>query len=55
VLLQDGGIGPAAGPIELGDEGQAAFYAHLIDAVLIAVERQQAAIGLIAGRVHCIQ
>ena len=55
MLLADRRIAPAAGAVELGDQRRAVFHPHLIDAILIAVQGQQAAIAAIAGGVHGIQ
>jgi hypothetical protein len=43
VLLVDGRIGPAFRPIELEHPQDAVFVAKLIDAILVAVEREQPA------------
>ena len=43
VFFVDGGVGPALGPVKLGDQKTAIFHCDLINAVLVAVQRQQAA------------
>jgi hypothetical protein len=45
VLLQYGLVAPASGPVELDDDGPRILHADLVDAVLVAVERQQAPVG----------
>jgi hypothetical protein len=42
VFFEDGFVGPALRTVELGDQRLGVFDADLIDAVLIAVERQNA-------------
>ena len=55
VFLQNGRIAPAFRPVELGDQRRAFFHAHLIDAVFVAIERQQAPVGAKADRLDRIQ
>src|SRR5438477_8870531 len=52
VLLEDLRVGPAVRPVELGDAGRLAFQRHLVDAVFVAVERQQAAV---AGHADAVE
>ncbi|MNG09174.1 hypothetical protein D3C84_925800 [compost metagenome] len=42
VFFQNGFVGPALRPVKLGDQRFGVFDADLIDAVLVAVERQNA-------------
>ena len=49
MFLEDGCIFPATGAIEFRDHWGAFRHAHLIDAVFIAVQCQQAAIGFQPG------
>ena len=49
VLFVDLRIAPASGPVELRDERRPIVEPHLVDAVLVAVERQQPAVGGEAG------
>ena len=44
VLLCDGLVRPAAGPVEFCDDRCAVFYTHLVNTVLIAVERDKPAV-----------
>jgi hypothetical protein len=55
VLLEDLRIAPARGAIELGDDGGSFLQPDLIDAVLVAVERQEPAVASQAQRVHGVQ
>src|SRR6056297_669477 len=43
-------VAPAFRPVEFGDDRFGVFYADLVDAVLVAVQRQQAGIARIAAR-----
>jgi hypothetical protein len=45
MFFKDGGVAPALRTVELRDHGRAVFHAHLVHAVLVAVERQHAAVG----------
>lgn len=49
VLLEDRGIAPAARAIELGDDGRTILDTDLVDAILVAVQRMNAAITSEAG------
>ncbi len=44
VLLEDLGVGPARRPIELDNDRRAVFDVDLVDAVLVAVQREQSAV-----------
>jgi len=55
VLLEDGRVTPSAGTIKLGDHRSALLHAHLVDPVLVAVEREQPTVGDKSGRFHCVQ
>jgi hypothetical protein len=55
VLLEDGGVAPAFGAVELDHHRGRVLDPHLVDAVLVAVERQQAAVGLEAGAVERVE
>jgi hypothetical protein len=55
VFLEDLLPRPALRAIELGDERRPVFHAHLIDTVLVAVERQDAGIGGDADTLHGFQ
>ena len=55
VFFQNGRIAPARRPVELGDQRRTFFHAHLIDAVFVAIERQQAAVGAKTDRLDCIE
>ena len=55
VFFQDGGVAPAFGAIELDHHRRRILHAHLVDAVLVAVQRQQAAVGLEAGAVERVE
>ncbi len=48
VFFEDAGIAPAFRAIELGDQISLALYPNLVDAVFIAVERQQSSVAEIA-------
>ena len=50
VLLEDRLVGPAFGPVELDDPVVAPAHADPVDAVLVAVQRQQAAVDVEAER-----
>jgi len=50
VLLEDLRARPAARPVELGDDGLAVLDPDLVDAVLVAVEREHPPVGAHAGR-----
>jgi hypothetical protein len=50
VLLQDRRRRPAAGPVELGDQRRGLVQADLVDAVLVAVERQHPPVTSITQR-----
>jgi len=52
MFLQDCGIGPATGPIELRHHRRAFFPAHLVDPVLVTVQSQQSPVG---PQAHAIQ
>ena len=49
MFLQDLLIRPAPRPVELGNQWLCVLNANLIDAVLIAVQRQQARVAEVAG------
>ena len=55
VLLEDRRVAPATRTIELGDQRRFVFDAHLIDAVLVAVERQHAGIAEVADAFHGVE
>src|SRR5690606_10056495 len=55
MLLADRFIAPAVRAIELGDQRRFALDAHLIDAVLVAVECQYPGIAEIAKALHGIE
>jgi hypothetical protein len=48
VLLEDGIVAPAPRAVELRHERRLVLETHPVDAVLVAVERQQVAIGAVA-------
>ena len=50
VFFEDRRVAPARGPVELGDDRRPVFDADLVDAVFVAVERQQAAVAAHADR-----
>ena len=52
VLLLDGRVGPAAGPVELGDHRRPVLDADPVHPVLVAVQRQQAAVAAEAEAFH---
>jgi hypothetical protein len=55
VLLANGRIRPALGPVELGDHRDVILDADLIDPVLVAIEREQVAVGAVTQRVHAVE
>ncbi|MNY26103.1 hypothetical protein D3C86_1599310 [compost metagenome] len=55
VLLANRRVGPALRPVELGDQRRFVLDAHLVDAVLVAVECQYARIAEVAKALHGIQ
>ena len=55
MLLVDLFIAPAPGAVKLGYQGLGVLDAHLVNAVLVAVERQQAAVAQQAGGLHGLQ
>ena len=55
VLLEDRRIAPAGGAVELGDQRFGILDAHLVDAVLIAVERQYTGVAEKAEAFHGIE
>ena len=55
MLLGDLRIGPAARAVELGDDRRLVFAPHLVDAVFVAVEREQPAIAADAERIERIE
>jgi hypothetical protein len=55
VLFEDGGVAPAAGPVELDDDGLAFFAADAVHAVFVTVQREQAAVAAQADAVDGIQ
>ena len=55
VFLEDGGLAPAPWPVELDDHRRSLFQADLVDAVLVAVERQQAAVAVQADALDGLQ
>jgi hypothetical protein len=55
VFFEDGGVAPAARPVELGDQRRVVFDADLVDAVFIAVQRQQAAVAAQADAVEGVE
>lgn len=55
MLLQNLGVAPASGAIELGHHGRLIFDPDLIDAVLVAVEGEHAAVAGEADRLECVQ
>ena len=52
VLLEDLRVAPARGPIELRDDGRRVVAPHLVDAILVAVEREQAPV---AAHAHAVE
>ena len=44
VFFENGGVAPAARAVELGHYGRRTFDTHAVDAVLVAVQREQPAI-----------
>src|SRR5207244_7391451 len=55
VLFIDLRVAPAARPIELRHHHRAVFQPDLVDAVLVAIEAQQAPVGAQAGRGDAIE
>ncbi|MND99953.1 hypothetical protein D3C80_923470 [compost metagenome] len=55
VFFEDGCIAPAAWAVELGDQRLRVFDAHLIDAVLVAVQCQHPGVAEKADAFHCVQ
>ncbi|MNH08055.1 hypothetical protein D3C79_674600 [compost metagenome] len=55
MLFEDRCIGPAVWAIELGNQRFSVFDAHLIDAVLVAVECQNAGIAEKADTFHSVE
>ena len=55
VLLADRLVGPAARPVELGDDEATVFEADLVDPVFIAVEGVEMAVATQAGALHRIE
>ena len=52
VLLGDRRGAPALRPVKLGDQRRAALDADLVDAILVTVQREDAAVRHIAERLH---
>ncbi|MNM88565.1 hypothetical protein D3C81_1007860 [compost metagenome] len=55
VFFEDRRIAPAAWAVELGDQRLCVFDAHLIDAVLVAVQCQHPGVAEKADAFHCVQ
>ncbi len=55
VLFEDGCIAPAAWAVELGNQRLRVFDAHLVHAVLVAVQRQHPSVAEKAQAFHCVQ
>ena len=55
MLLDDGRVPPATGPVELGDHGLAALDSDLVDPILVAVESQHAPVAAIVEDLECVQ
>ena len=55
VLFANGGVGPAARAVELGDHGRAVLDPDLVDPVFIAVERQYPAVAAMSHRLDRVQ
>ena len=55
VLFEDLGVAPAARPVELGDQRLVILDAELVDAVLVAVQRLQPAVGAQARALQRIE
>src|SRR5262245_3602992 len=55
VLFLDLLVAPPPGPVELQHARRAVLQPHLVDAVLVAVERQQAAVGAQAGTIAGVE
>ena len=55
VLLEDGGVGPALRPVELRDQGRPVFEPCLIDAVLVAVQREEPPVAPKRPRLDCVE
>src|SRR5690606_17114008 len=54
VLLENLCVAPALGPVKLGDQRLGALDADLVDAILIAVESEDAQVGQPPGALHRI-
>ena len=52
VFFLDGGVGPAPGPVEFGHHRRPVLDAHPVNAVLVTVQRQQAAVAAQAEAFH---
>ncbi len=55
MFFEDRRIAPAARAVKLDDDRIGIFYPDLVDAVLIAVEREDAAVAAVAGRLQGVQ
>src|SRR5690606_39849578 len=55
VLLGDLRVGPAPGAVELDDDGAAVLEAYLVDAVLVAVQREKAPVAAQPDRLERIE
>ena len=55
MLLGDLRVAPAARPIELRDDRRLVLAPHLVDAVLVAVEREQTAVAADADGVERVE
>ena len=48
-------VGPAAGPVELGDHRRAIVNADLPNPVFVAVERHQGAVATVTDAFNCVE
>ena len=55
VLLGDGLVGPAPGPVELRDDGSRVLDADLVNAILVAAKGLQPAVAAQAHRVERVE
>lgn len=54
MFFTDGGIAPASGAIKLCDQRLCVLHADLVDAVLVAIQRQQVSVRPVARGVNGI-